>query len=233
MAQPQCSSMHTHTGSLTPYTDIPALRVVHGYLSALDSLDFDTSDSNVFFADDAVFFDTTNNVYRSSEAIWNGIKSRFGDFEFMHHQTCLARVFGSDVRCLKDGERHVVSVQAVMLCRLKGWEEERIVEIPRMFEFIVGTVQEPAPEPREERTQHDAGALGEGPEGREMEDENAGAALRPKRGYQGLHIYEGRVWWDSGVIAKAVEEKAKEEERRRFREIMTMNNGFLGQRPRR
>lgn len=214
MAQTQCPSMYTHMGSLTPYTDIPALRIVNGYLNALDSLDFETHEGGVFFADDAAFFDATNNTYRSSDSIWTGIKSRFGDFEFMHHQTCLARVFGPDVRSLKEGERHVVSVQAVMLCRLKGWEEERIVEIPRMFEFIVGTVEEPASEEIPD-------------EGIEAEEQ----VSRPKRGYQGLHIYEGKVWWDSGVLAKAIEEKKKEDERHRFRRIMTLNNGFLGQRP--
>lgn len=213
-------SLYTHMGSLTPYTHLPALRILHGYFSALDSLDFDTNDSNILFADNAAFFDSTNNVYRSCGTIWDGIKARFEKFEFMHHQACITRVMGPDVRSLNHGERHVVSVQAIMLCRLKDWEEERTVEIPRMFEFVIGKVEEPASESTsEEEQQDDIGEEAEAPQS--------------KRGYQGLHIYEARVWWDTGVLTKAIQDKAKEEERQRFREIMTMNNGFLGQRPRR
>ncbi|OJD30822.1 uncharacterized protein BKCO1_5500043 [Diplodia corticola] len=232
MAQTQCPSMYTHMGSLTSYADIPALRIAHGYLAALDSLDFEAHDPTIFFADNAAFFDSTNSVYRSSAAIWTGIKSRFGDFEFMHHQTCLTRVLGPDVRSLKNGERHVVSVQAIMLCRLKGWEEERIVEVPRMFEFIVGPVEAPAPAAAD--TEPDEGVeLDAEAEARDVHEDHVDAAPRPaKRGYQGLHIYEGKVWWDSGALTRAIEEKKKEDERRRFRDIMTLNNGFLGQRPR-
>ncbi|EKG12272.1 hypothetical protein MPH_10577 [Macrophomina phaseolina MS6] len=218
-------------GPLTLHTDLPALRIVQAYLSALDSLDFGASEPSVWFADDAAFFDATNNTYHSAETIWNGIKTRFEGFEFVHHQTCIARVFGPDVRRLKEGERHVVSVQAIMLCRLKNWEEEKMIEIPRMFEFVVGMVEEPAPATSPDEGQDAGGPAGD-PEARDIQEGNVESSLSQRRGYQGLHIYEGRVWWDSGVLAKAIEERQKEEERRRFRQIMTMSNGFLGQRPR-
>lgn len=223
--------MYTHMGSLTPYTDIPSLRIVEGYFSALDSLDFDANAPGVLFADNAAFFDTTNNTYHSAETIWNGIKNRFEGFGFVHHQTCVTRVFGPDVRSLKEGDRHVVSVQAIMLCRLKDWEEEKMIEIPRMFEFVIGTAEEPAPATSQEE-QQDSEELAEETDSRDIQEESVESSPQPKRGYQGLHIYEGRVWWDSGVLAKAIEERKKEEERRRFRQIMTINNGFLGQRPR-
>lgn len=223
--------MYTHMGSLTPYTDIPSLRIVEGYFSALDSLDFDANAPGVLFADNAAFFDTTNNTYHSAETIWNGVKNRFEGFGFVHHQTCVTRVFGPDVRSLKEGDRHVVSVQAIMLCRLKDWEEEKMIEIPRMFEFVIGTVEEPAPATSQEE-QQDSEELAEETDSRDIQEESVESSPQPKRGYQGLHIYEGRVWWDSGVLAKAIEERKKEEERRRFRQIMTINNGFLGQRPR-
>ncbi|KAK8211059.1 hypothetical protein IWZ01DRAFT_307619 [Phyllosticta capitalensis] len=232
-----CCSFYTHTGSVTAYSAVPALRFLHGYLSALDSNDLDSYSPKTFYADAALYHGADGTTYRSDQEIWDATKTRFQDFEFMHHQTCVTRVFGPNVKSLAPGEKHVVNAQAIMLYRLKGWEEERMFEIPRMFEFVIGRVEDAPSQPTENGDAEEAGdgtvADAEDGAAQEREETQAGAqesnSVDEKRGYQGLQIYEARVWWDSGALARAIEEKAKEESKRRFREILTLNNGFLGQ----
>ncbi|KAK7517692.1 hypothetical protein IWZ03DRAFT_414534 [Phyllosticta citriasiana] len=232
MASNTCS-FYTHTGSVTAYSTVPALRFLHGYLSALDSNNLAAFSPKTFFSDAALYHAADGTTYRSDQEIWDATKTRFEDMEFMHHQTCVTRVFGPDVKRLRCGEKHVINSQTMMLCRLKGWEEERMLEIPRVFEFVIGKVEDAplSPLPRNDE-EEDAGEDAEnaGDDAPQQREETAEpTALDEKRGHQGLQIYEARVWWDSGALARAIEEKNKEEQKRRFREILTLNNGFLGQ----
>lgn len=232
MASNTCS-FYTHTGSVTPHSAVPALRFLHGYLSALDSDDLAAYSSKTFFANAALYHAADGTTYRSDQEIWDATKTRFQDMEFTHHQACVTRVFGPDVKRLGCGEKHVINSQTIMLYRLKGWEEERMLEIPRMFEFVVGRVEDapssPSPEngQGQEEDENAENVEDEAPQGREGTAEPT--TVDEKRGYQGLQIYEARVWWDSGALARAIEERNKEEQKRRFREIMSLNNGFLGQ----
>ncbi|KAK8435770.1 hypothetical protein IWX49DRAFT_398978 [Phyllosticta citricarpa] len=146
MASNTCS-FYTHTGSVTAYSAVPALRFLHGYLSALDSNNLAAFSPKTFFTDAALYHAADGTTYRSDQEIWDATKTRFQDMEFMHHQTCVTRVFGPDVKRLGCGEKHVINSQTIMLCRLKGWEEERMLEIPRVFEFVIGKVEDPPPSP--------------------------------------------------------------------------------------
>ncbi|KAF2138093.1 uncharacterized protein K452DRAFT_311870 [Aplosporella prunicola CBS 121167] len=241
MSVQQCT---VQSGPLSPVSAFPAVRFLYNYLVALDSLDFASHAPSRFFADAATFYHADNSVTRSSEAIWNSTKSSFAQFEFMFHQTCITRIFGTDLKTSTPGQMLIISLQTIMLCRLKNWEEERMVQVPKTFDFVIGPV-----EPRRRRNERAADEHAEGAaqgddegEGVANEDEDAppaGAAQEQDqldqednesdRGCEGLHIYEAREWWDTGVLARAIAEKEKEDEKKRFRSFLTTCNGFLGQ----
>ncbi|KAF2087052.1 hypothetical protein K490DRAFT_65920 [Saccharata proteae CBS 121410] len=246
------ATFYTHTGPLPPYSPHAPLRFLSTYLHTL-SLHPSTLaplPASTFFSPHATLHTSIGHIHSSAAAVWTALQEEREKFDFVHWQTCVTRVFGmgaSGTEGLEEGARVVVSCQAVALVRLKGFDEERLLEVPVCWEGVLG------------RAVEEEGDAGEGEEGEGGEEgngatstiaaieawslaaaetshrnpghENASKQRRERKkgpGTEGLQLFECRIWWDSGVLVQAEKEREKEEEKRKFREMMGLNRGFLG-----
>lgn len=108
----------------------PALKFLEGYGTKVDTCDLSTTPPSTFYAPNAVFHDTTNNLYIGAPTIWDWMKGLFAPFSHIHHEgvhfLVVPRHDGASV------------VYAEFLTRFYFLGDSEPVEVPRFFVFVVG-----------------------------------------------------------------------------------------------